>query len=145
MRVLENIFKDIKRGWPALAALAVYCTVTQLLFGTVCPVALATGYPCPGCGLTRSFALLVTFRWADALAFHACIVLWVGLGVYVFFRRYVFEKKGFPLAVFLAVCAVTVVYYVWRMVNYYPSQAPLIYREKNLLGIIVAAVGNLIK
>jgi Protein of unknown function (DUF2752) len=34
----------------------------------ICPFRLATGLPCPGCGLTRSWVFLTHGRWAEAMA-----------------------------------------------------------------------------
>jgi hypothetical protein len=33
----------------------------------LCPFRLATGLPCPGCGLTRSWVYLAHGRWSEAL------------------------------------------------------------------------------
>jgi hypothetical protein len=36
----------------------------------LCPFRLATGLPCPGCGLTRSFCACAHGHWNDAIAAH---------------------------------------------------------------------------
>jgi hypothetical protein len=36
----------------------------------LCPVAAATGYPCPGCGLTRATLALLRGHVHEAVAFH---------------------------------------------------------------------------
>ena len=37
---------------------------------TICPFRLATGLPCPGCGLTRSWVYLAHGRWTDSVIAH---------------------------------------------------------------------------
>ena len=141
-RVIKSIWKDIRTYWPGILILAVYIIVTDILFGTMCPIALLTGFPCPGCGLTRSLGLVCTLHFREAFLFHACIYLWIAMAVYFVIRRYFLEKKGFPVAIFVAVCAVTVVYYAWRMFAFYPGDEPLVYRERNLLGQILGAFAH---
>ncbi len=40
---------------------------------TICPTAGLTGYPCPGCGLTRAALAVVRGDFATALAFHPLV------------------------------------------------------------------------
>ncbi len=42
----------------------------QLSFFPACPFHMASGLPCPGCGMTRAFLLLGQLRIGDALAAH---------------------------------------------------------------------------
>jgi Protein of unknown function (DUF2752) len=44
----------------------------------LCPFRFATGLPCPGCGLTRSFCAMAHGRVADAFGFH-----WLGPPLFV--------------------------------------------------------------
>jgi hypothetical protein len=37
----------------------------------LCPFRAATGYPCPGCGMTRAFCALTQGQWRRAIAFNA--------------------------------------------------------------------------
>ncbi len=36
----------------------------------LCPMALALGLPCPGCGITRAFCLMTHGHFGEAVAFH---------------------------------------------------------------------------
>ena len=37
---------------------------------TICPVKILTGWPCPGCGITRSLIYCAHGDWRQAFAFH---------------------------------------------------------------------------
>ena len=62
---LRLIGKDIHALLPAIAALAVYWTVTHLLFDRFCPMQILLGLPCPGCGMTRALGLVLTGHLAE--------------------------------------------------------------------------------
>jgi len=61
----------------------------------LCPFFLATGLPCPGCGLTRAFVCIGHGRLSESLHWHplgllvylSFVVLWAYYGLYVFKRE----------------------------------------------------------
>lgn len=79
----------------ALAALLVYLTTsaptTSLLF---CPFRWLTGWPCPGCGMTRAFGALVQGQWERALSLHPLSPI-VALG-WLLFGLSAFSKAILP-------------------------------------------------
>jgi hypothetical protein len=56
-----------------LAAIGLFHLIlTYLGFpGWTCPIFLATGVPCPGCGLSRAAAALLKGDWKAMVKFHA--------------------------------------------------------------------------
>ena len=57
---------------------AVVALVGALLLASdlpLCPVAALSGYPCPGCGLTRATLALLSGQWAAALRYHPLVML----------------------------------------------------------------------
>ena len=90
---METILKTSFRTWaaqqyrlPVLAALLRNRWITLLFIGIVfvhfiiasafdvgwpCPVRMATGLPCPGCGLTQATLHLLSGRWHAAFSEHA--------------------------------------------------------------------------
>ena len=55
-----------------LAAGGIHVALTATgLPGWKCPFRAATGFPCPGCGLTRGCLLLLSGHFREAMAMHA--------------------------------------------------------------------------
>jgi hypothetical protein len=54
-----------------LAASAQVALIGLHLPGWPCAFRAVTGLPCPGCGMSRSVAALVSGHWREALAWHA--------------------------------------------------------------------------
>lgn len=67
------------------AAIGLGLTLLTLQPYSVCPFAVASGIPCPGCGLTRSLVALARGNFAEAWRFHPLgpVVVGVCAGVVV--------------------------------------------------------------
>lgn len=81
-----------------------------------CPFKMATGFPCPGCGITKSFVFLYSGDLIKSFSFHlfgpfaflACIGVLIVLPLELitgreFFKSYLFSKRiAYTLALMLA-------------------------------------------
>ena len=133
--------QDIKTIWPGLLIAAVYCIAMTLAFGRMCPVVLITGYPCPGCGITRALVEVCRLHFHEATEYNVCVYAWIALGILFVIYRYVLKKKKFPLAILVAVSVLTVVYYIGRMLWGFPGHEPMVYRSENLLNMLSQRFG----
>lgn len=129
--ILLRIKTDIINAKWVILGLTVYYLITYLLFQESCTTRILTGFPCPGCGMTRAMILLLTGHLAESMQMHPMAPLWLLLGIIFFIRRYVLgrelheEKKIGIWAVVLCVCMVGL--YIYRMMKYFPNQVPLVY------------------
>lgn len=116
--VWNRIWTDLRNNYIALLVVLAYMGVTQFLFHTVCPVAILTGHPCPGCGLTRASLLLLTGHPVAAFAMNPSVFAWWFLILYLIICRYFLGKKAWGMTVFLTLtCLLTLGIFAWRFVH----------------------------
>jgi cytochrome bd-type quinol oxidase subunit 2 len=100
----------------------------SLLTGTACWFRLAIGLPCPGCGLTRSFAALLHGAFREAFFWHplpllALALLPVAVPLFIVLRRRQ-QSKAIAATLWVALAVILAVYAV-RMLLYFPHTEPL--------------------
>lgn len=137
------IYNDLKKY--ALSALFALLglIILQILFKRICPISIITGYPCPGCGITRAFFFFLTFRWNLAFSYNPTIFLWLLIFTWGIFLRYFIkdntfqknQKKIFIRAV-TTVGLISIAVYIVRMNIFYPNVPPMTYNSFNILHLL---------
>lgn len=128
-----RIFNDIKDYWIAVLAYLVYRFTTIYFFGSACPFVLIFGVPCPGCGITRSMKYLLTFRFQDAITINAMGVLWLAFLIWLIITRYLIGKRyKITDYILIGILVITVAYFIYMMINYYPNRIPYVHTRRNL-------------
>lgn len=135
--IINRIRKDIRQFWVAGAAFAIYYVIIHAIFDAFCPLLVTTGFPCPGCGLTRAGLYLLKGNIVQAAVINPSIFLVMLFLLYCGYFRYIrgTKTKGFSLALGIFVTAVLAIY-IYRMHLYFPDRAPYVYHRKNLLAEI---------
>lgn len=143
---IHMIFLDLTKNKIMLITIAAYVIFFQIIFHKSCPVALLTGFPCPGCGMTRAFIQLVTLHWAEAFNMNPAIFLWFPLLTVLVIKRYFFqsEQKGLQYLIII-VGLLTLMIYIIRMILLFPVSEPLTYYEPNLLHSLLQLFRSLFK
>lgn len=114
--ILSRLIRDICQARRALILLLAYAVPAQLVFHTICPFAILTGFPCPGCGLTRAGFLLLRGEFSAALELHPMIFLWILLLLYLIVFRYILGRQiPFVLPLTIASSLATLLYYFYRL------------------------------
>lgn len=135
--IITRIHHDIKDFWPAVIIIAVYTVLVNLVFHAFCPMVIVTGFPCPGCGMTRSLFYLATGRLYQSVYMNpmgipiACIML------YFCWNRYIIGKKAkgiMPLIVIALILLVAL--YFLRMYLFFPGRVPYVYSKGNVFARI---------
>lgn len=138
---LSVLKQDIGKYYKGVIAAIVYCMVTHFLLGKACPVVLVTGFPCPGCGLTRAGIALLTLHWKEAWQLNGVIFLIAAFFIYFVLCRYILQCRCRGKAVFLVLIVLCLlVLYGYRMTHLFPSSAPMEYYTPNLLSNLMQGV-----
>ncbi len=137
------IYNDLKKY--ALSALFALLglIILQILFKRICPISIITGYPCPGCGITRAFFFFLTFRWNLAFSYNPTIFLWLLIFTWGIFLRYfikdnTFQKnqKNIFIRAVTTVGLISIAVYIVRMNIFYPNVPPMTYNSFNILHLL---------
>lgn len=132
--VINRIRKDFENFWMAAAAIIVYTIVVNLIFHGFCPLVLVTGFPCPGCGITRALFYLFTGQIEKSLYIQPMGIVVLACIIYFFWNRYVIGRKAKGMKAVLGISVVLLlVVYLVRMYLYFPERVPYVYTQGCLL------------
>lgn len=131
------IRQDIREYGKAGVAVAAVMLIFVKCFGGACISKLITGLPCPACGMSRAAEFFVKGQIKESMQMQPLFFLLIIGTILLVLCRYVFRGHEAVLkyyAVFLIGFAI--VFYVYRMIRYFPDMAPMTYRRENLLYMI---------
>ncbi|MCH5184743.1 MAG: DUF2752 domain-containing protein [Oscillospiraceae bacterium] len=123
---------------PAAVFAAGIAAVVFIVFFFKCPIKAATGFPCPGCGMTRA-CVTAFYDIKGAFFMHPLFPVAMAAGAaFVIPRSREYMKchaeRFTNVCVFLLIAV-----YIWRMLTVYPD-APMEYNENNFIGYVIGCV-----
>lgn len=128
------IWKDICNMKLAAAVIFVYLWIKRVFFRSSCIWVLITGFPCPGCGLTRAGVALLKGRFRSAFEIHPFIYAIVILFVVFCIQRYILKKSPKAFVKWgIALLVGMLVFYAYRMLYLFPGEPPMSYYRYNLI------------
>lgn len=114
--MLERIKSDWKNYKVGLLIALEVVVVATVLGRGICYFKNLTGIPCPGCGMTRSFLLILQGRFKQAWELHPFVYGWIVFAVIFFVDRYVLRKKEVLWRVALILlCGGMLLFYMYRL------------------------------
>nr|WP_294463638.1 DUF2752 domain-containing protein [uncultured Sellimonas sp.] len=120
-----------------ILVLGIYFLLAWKCFYSSCPLVMISGFPCPGCGLSRAGFCLLRGAFAQAWYFHPFIYGIALLAAAFVIRRYVLHREVRSLQKYLILLlAGMLIFYMYRMIRYFPGEPPMSYYPGNLLNRI---------
>lgn len=140
----ELIKQDIKSAVPVLGIVTLVIVMSNIILGRICPLRMIFGIPCPGCGITRAFLLALQGRFHEATEMH---LFWIPLTILVIVfltvRYFVADEKLLERSkkviktCFIILMILLVIYYIYRMIMWYPNKEPMVYDTNNVISRIL--------
>ena len=137
--------KDINSAKWAIIFIIAYFVILKNYFYTVCPMVLCTGFPCPACGLTRAGFRVLRLDFEGAFKTHPFIYPIIFLAVLFVIERYVLQKKEMKILKWCAIVVLVgmILFYIWRMIKYFPDTPPMTYYGNNVLNHMSKYIRNI--
>lgn len=130
----KRLINDIKTFYPAVIVFLLYNIIARKIFHAYCPFLIATGFPCAGCGMTRAVFYILTGRIKRGMNLNPAAPMWILFLLWFFVERYVRGRTPKYIKTVLAlVVLITLGIYLYRMINFFPGNPPLVFYRNNLI------------
>ncbi|MDD2972252.1 MAG: DUF2752 domain-containing protein [Lachnospiraceae bacterium] len=132
--ILTRILKDAKVYGLVFLLFVSYYLLVRIRFHAFCPLVIVTGFPCPGCGMTRAMLCLLTGQFQRAWNLNPSSFLWLGILIWFLYARYWRGNGMGRLRYLIMLTVITMVcIYGYRMLTVFPSYPPMTYTRHNLM------------
>lgn len=139
----RRILEDLRNYGLGLLLAAAYVLGANFLGVSSCPMALLTGLPCPGCGMTRAALLFLQGHWKAAWQMHPFFYIVFVLAVLAFIQRYLMGRKILAARQeVIAVAVLAMVFYAYRMATVFPDRPPMTYEARNGIRTLLKCLLN---
>ncbi len=104
-----------------------------LVFTWGCPIRNITGFPCPGCGMTRAYLSAFQLDFQSAFYWHPLWLLAVPLILVGVFRpQGLFKSKRADNILWISLAIVFFGVYILRMALFFPHTPPMDYNRESV-------------
>ena len=136
--------RDIKNLTIPILLFLIYFAVGRRFLYSLCPSVLLTGFPCPGCGMTRAVFSILKGNFEAAWYLNPFSYAVVAISAVFVVQRYIRRRNIKYLGKYFAAVAVgMVLFYIYRMIRYFPGEPPMSYYRGNLLLRLIQVVKGL--
>jgi len=143
-KIIRLGIDTLKAYLVAIIAIILSMLSLNALFGTVCFSKILFGIPCPACGMTRAFFLLLQGKLTESIQMNPMLLLVLLMGIVYGIMKKVLKKSFLFIKYYVIICLLLLIgVYVYRMYLYFPNREPYTYYYKNLLHFLFLIVRNI--
>lgn len=144
--VAGRIKQDIRQHGTGVLAVVMLYFLLHLIFDAFCLSVIVTGFPCPGCGMTRAILYLLKGQFGRSWALNPSAPLWALWALWFAFERYIRGRRPEKLMWALYGIGLFMIgAYLIRMGKYFPNRPPYVYTKNNLLSRLLPFYEELVK
>lgn len=142
----ERLWKDIWQYKWLGVVLLIYYLLMEHIFSAFCPSVIITGFPCPGCGMTRAFLFVLTGQFERAWSINPLIYGCFLFAFYAGVQRYLLGRKVNGWKTIMIILAVALMgLYIYRMYCYFPNKPPMTFTNGSLFERLLPGYGEVIR
>lgn len=132
--VINRILLDLKTFWVGILLFLIYYPTCLFFFHASCPALLITGFPCPGCGMTRAVKCILTGKWESAFYINpVSFLVVVALIALIVFRYFIGKMPKFIYVILWIIGILMIARYIYGLIFWFPDRIPYVYRHHNLI------------
>lgn len=120
-----------------IVALLIWKIALLTMFHASCPIVIITGFPCPGCGISRALAQILAGNWKNAFDMNPSVFLWILWVLYAIFGRYILKRKRAIMVTLGITVICSFLIYLYRMIYIFPARPPMSLYFECILGHII--------
>lgn len=120
--------------------------IYNIPIGELCLIRRTTGFPCPSCGMTRSYIELMRLNFKKAFYYHPLFIIPSIIFAVVIFRQklkiadYLYNNNYIIITIFI----IFIIVYIVRFALLFPNQEPFTYNYDNEFYQILKILKNYI-
>ena len=135
IRILK---KDLNNLKVPVFIFCIYLIIAKTLMKSLCPAVIITGFPCPGCGMTRAVFAILRGDFSAAWALHPFAFALYGFLILFGIWRYILMRDVKELnGILIGLVSALILFYIYRMVRYFPGEPPMSYYYDSILNKIL--------
>lgn len=130
----QMIKNDLKIYIPIMIGICVIFGSMNAVWGTICPLRMMTGFPCPACGMTRALLLCLQGKFVEAFHMHPVYPAIIFLAVQFVIKKYIVKKSLQGMNKYIIIVLILlIVVYLWRMWGSFPGEEPMTFNRHNII------------
>ncbi|EKV56953.1 DUF2752 domain-containing protein [Brachyspira hampsonii] len=124
-----------------------YSNIYSIPIDELCMIRNVTGFPCPGCGMTRAHIEIFKLDFKKAFYYHPLFIFPSIIFFAVIFRKrfkianYIYHNNY----IIISILIIFIIVYIIRFVLLFPNEEPFTYNYDSIFYKLLTIIKNILK